>query len=46
VASLSVNALNVSGDFMGGAEVIFCRVLLDAAMRFDFEMRGLVLNGA
>jgi hypothetical protein len=26
--------------------VIFCRVLLDAKERFDFEMRGLVLSGA
>jgi hypothetical protein len=26
--------------------VIFCRVLLDAKERFDFEMRGLVLKGA
>jgi hypothetical protein len=25
--------------------VIFCRVLLDAKERFDFEMRGLVLSG-
>jgi hypothetical protein len=31
--------------FMGGAEVIFCRVLLDAKKRFDFEMRGLVPSG-
>jgi hypothetical protein len=28
------------------AEVIFCRVLLDAKKRFDFEMRGLVLSRA
>jgi hypothetical protein len=26
--------------------VIFCRVLLDAKERFDFEMRGLALGGA
>jgi hypothetical protein len=26
--------------------VIFCRVLLDAKERFDFEMRGLALSGA
>jgi hypothetical protein len=26
--------------------VIFCRVLLEAKNRFDFEMRGLALNGA
>jgi hypothetical protein len=25
--------------------VIFCRVLIDAKERFDFEMRGLVLSG-
>jgi hypothetical protein len=31
---------------MGGTTVIFCRVLLDAKERFDFEMRGLVLKGA
>jgi hypothetical protein len=27
------------------AEVIFCRVLIKAKKRFDFEMRGLVLSG-
>jgi hypothetical protein len=26
------------------AEVIFCRVLIEAKKRFDFEMRGLVLR--
>jgi hypothetical protein len=36
----------VSGAFTGGTTVIFCRVLLDAKERFDFEMRGLVLKGA
>jgi hypothetical protein len=30
---------------MGGTTVIFCRVLLDAKERFDFEMRGLALSG-
>jgi hypothetical protein len=28
------------------AEVIFCRVLLDAKKRFDIETRRLVLSGA
>jgi hypothetical protein len=45
VAHLLSNALNVSGAFMGGTSVIFCRVLLDAKERFDFEMRGLALSG-
>jgi hypothetical protein len=46
VADILSNALNVSGGFMGGTAVIFCRVLLEAKNRFDFEMRGLVLDKA
>jgi hypothetical protein len=30
---------------LGFAEVIFCRVLIKAKKRFDFEMRGLALSG-
>jgi hypothetical protein len=41
-------AINVGEPLFGldWAEVIFCRVLLEAAKHFDFEMRGLVLNWA
>jgi hypothetical protein len=40
-------AINISEPLFrqDWAEVIFCRVPLDAKKRFDFEMRGLVLSG-